>query len=89
MDDLKEQLKGFAARLEELESHARKLTNQNFADIVASAKGRVLQLTQHPDVEAVHAQMSGGEGTQQPNFDPTAGAERTDAPPVQPTFDRK
>lgn len=88
MDDLKEQLKGFAARLEELESHARKLTNQNFADIVASAKGRVLQLTMHPDVEAVHAQMSSGEGTNPPNFDPAAGTERTDVPPIKPTFDR-
>ena len=40
--------------LHELENAARKLQNQNFADIVKSASGRVHQLTQHPDLDKVH-----------------------------------
>lgn len=88
--DLKEQLKGLLTRFEELENHARKLPNKNFADIVATAKGRIQQLTEHPDVDLVHAEMSGeSSAEQQPNFDPKAGAARTDAPPLAPTFDRK
>lgn len=44
-------------RLGELEEAARKLQNQNFADIVASGRARVLQLTEHADLERVHAEM--------------------------------
>lgn len=70
MDDLKNKLNDILEHLEELEAAARKLVNQNFADIVKSAKGRVQQLTEHPDLEAVHKEGSGGE---EMPFDPNAG----------------
>ena len=40
-------------KLAGLETEARKLQNQNFADIVASAKGKLHQLTEHPDLDLI------------------------------------
>lgn len=51
---LKGHLERVVNQLTELEGHARKLQNQNFADIVKAAHSRVTQLTQHPDIDAVH-----------------------------------
>lgn len=55
---LKDGLARMADSLKELEGHARKLQNQNFADIVQAAHRRVAQLTQHPDIDEVHKHMA-------------------------------
>jgi hypothetical protein len=47
------------AKLVELETVARTLKNQNFADIVLSARGRLSQLTEHPDIDTVQRHLSG------------------------------
>ena len=51
--DLKSAIAEVAGQLTALEATARKLPNQNFADIVKAAHVRVTQLTQHPDVDKV------------------------------------
>lgn len=79
-DDLKNGLANVHDRLGELETRARKLQNQNFADIVAGAKGRVQQLMEHPDLENVADDVQ-QEGTP---FDPTAGKP---APDFTPKYD--
>jgi hypothetical protein len=50
---LTENLGQMHAALVGLEVHARKLQNQNFADIAKSASGKVFQLLGHPDFAAV------------------------------------
>lgn len=54
---LKEELGKMLDALHGLEDGARKLQNQNFADIVRSAAGRVHQLTQHPDLDRVQHEV--------------------------------
>jgi len=49
--ELKTELQGFFDKLKALEERARKLKNQNLADIAASAHGKVKQLIDHPDTE--------------------------------------
>lgn len=89
-NDLKSGLSNTQARLAELETAARKLQNQNYADIAARAKSCIQQLLDHPDAELVHEKMDGNESVQtvydengkpvdsvrKPPFDPNAG--RTD-----------
>jgi hypothetical protein len=53
MSDLKNKLQNVFNELKGLEDRARKLKNQNLADIAASAHGRVKQLCDHPDLELV------------------------------------
>jgi|ERR1700719_2599473 len=53
MSDLKGGLQGMFDVLKGVEERARKLKNQNLADIAASAHGRVKQLIDHPDTELV------------------------------------
>jgi len=53
MSELKNKLQSFFGELKGLEDRARKLKNQNLADIAASAHGRVKQLCDHPDLELV------------------------------------
>ncbi len=53
MSDLKSALQDVVNKLKGLETRARGLKNQNLADIVASAHGRVVQLSDHPDLELV------------------------------------
>jgi hypothetical protein len=48
---LKQAIEKMHADLDALEVSARKLQNQNFADVVRSAKGRVHQITEHPDFD--------------------------------------
>jgi len=50
---MKKELENMHDALRELEGHARKLPNQNFADVVESARGKVKQLVEHPDLDAV------------------------------------
>lgn len=64
---LKQALEETALRLENLETAARKLQNQNFADIVKAARSRVVQLTQHPDGDAVERALADSE---RPAVDP-------------------
>lgn len=59
---VKEGLDHMRQALTELEASARKLQNQNFADIVQSAHRRVTQLSEHPDLEAVHEQLKADHG---------------------------
>lgn len=75
LEDLKGGLASVRERLAELETEARKLENKNFADIAASAKGKVHQLTEHPDLERVHAEMDGNAGQEEMPFDPNASAD--------------
>jgi len=51
---LKDHLENMHVALKELEGHARKLPNQNFADIVKSAHGKIHQLMHHSDLDTVH-----------------------------------
>lgn len=53
MSDLKNNLQNVLNGLRGLEERARGLKNQNFADIAASAHGKVRQLSEHPDLELV------------------------------------
>lgn len=57
--DLKDGLGRMHSALSEVEEAARKLQNQNFADIVQMAKRRVEQLVEHPDVDLVHKELEG------------------------------
>lgn len=66
--DLKEQLAHLQERLAELESAARKLPNQNFADLIKSAHGRLAQAADHPDLDAVGAQLETDLDDGQPKF---------------------
>ena len=52
-NELKNDLQGVFDRLKALEVRARKLQNQNLADIAASAHGKVKQLIDHPDTHLV------------------------------------
>lgn len=70
-EELQNGLRDVSEKLAEIATAAAKLENKNFADIVAGAKGRIQQLADHPDLELVHAEMSGGEPLP---FDPKAGA---------------
>jgi hypothetical protein len=56
---LKTDLEHTIANLTGLEDAARTLKNQNFADIVLSARGRLSQLTEHPDIDTVQRHLSG------------------------------
>lgn len=53
MSDLKNNIKNVLQQLRGVEERARKLKNQNLADIVTSACARVEQLSEHPDLELV------------------------------------
>lgn len=100
--DLKSRLGDFEKALEELEASARKLRNQNFADIVKSAKARVQQLQDHPDLHLAQKEMSGPEqfppvgGEPMPFREPFPGSEiggpdrgKPDTHvPGEPQFDR-
>lgn len=61
MRHLKDALAEIKQRLVELEEAARKLPNQNFADLIKSARGRLAQALEHPDLEKVEQQLMGGE----------------------------
>lgn len=78
-DDMKKGLVNTQAELAKIEEAARKLQNQNYADIVASARRRITQMLEHHDLDAVHAEMEGdGDKDQErPKFDPAVGG-RTD-----------
>lgn len=45
------------SHLGELEDAARKLPNQNAADLIKAARGRLAQLAEHPDIEKVGDQL--------------------------------
>ncbi len=80
---LKDELADIGKKLEELGAAAAKLKNKNFADIVTSAKGRVQQLSEHPDLELAEKEMSGGEPLP---FDPNAGQKSADSTEVKPVI---
>lgn len=52
-DDLKNDLQPVIGKLEELEARARKLQNQNLADVIAGAHGKIKQFCEHPDTHLV------------------------------------
>lgn len=77
--DLKDGLTALHDHLGELETAARKLPNQNFADIIKSARGRLHQASEHPDIEAAGEQFKADhEDKNQERFpfdpDPQAGS---------------
>ena len=53
MSDLKSGLQKVFNELKGLEERARKLKNQNLADVATSARAKVQQLSEHPDLELV------------------------------------
>lgn len=55
-EHLKTNLVSMQTALGELEASARKLENQNFADLIKHASGRLAQATEHPDLDLVAAQ---------------------------------
>lgn len=75
MDGLKQLLGHLLERLAELEAAARKLSNQNFADLVKGAHGKLTQASEHPDLEAVgeklKADIDAKDGPQFPFQDPS------------------
>lgn len=95
--DLKQGLAGLQAHLAELEASARKLPNQNFADLIKAAGGRLAQASEHPDLEAVGEQLRadlhgnqeqeelkfspGPQGGPALDFDPATGAGTTSYTP--------
>jgi hypothetical protein len=56
MSDLKNAIQHMVDVLKGLEERARKLQNQNLADVAAAAHGRVAQLTEHADLHLVDEQ---------------------------------
>lgn len=72
---MKQALSHMMERLAELETSARKLPNQNFADLIKSARGRLSQASEHPDLEKVGEQLrSDIDGQDQFPFHGGAGA---------------
>lgn len=51
MGDLKDGLSKVIDTLKDIEAEARKLTNKNLADVIASGRLRLEQATEHPDVD--------------------------------------
>lgn len=78
-NDLLNGLSDIHGKLSDLESEARKLQNQNLADIAASAKNKVQQLTEHPDLERIGDSAVQNEMP----FDSTAGKPAPDPTPNQ------
>lgn len=48
---MKNVLERMKADLAEMEAEARKLENQNFADVLKSAHGKIAQAADHPDAD--------------------------------------
>jgi hypothetical protein len=53
MSDLKNNLQNVFNNLKGVEDRARKLKNQNLADVATAARAKVQQLSEHPDLELV------------------------------------
>lgn len=72
--DLKPQIAALHHHLGELEGAARKLPNQNAADLIKAARGRLAQFMEHPDIEAVGEQLKTDlhDGQEKLPFDPDA-----------------
>ena len=51
MSDLKNNLEVVLGKLKGLEERARGLKNQNIADVATSARAKIQQLSEHPDLE--------------------------------------
>lgn len=51
MSDLRNGIHDLLNELKGMEERARGLKNQNLADIIASARGKIKQLSDHPDLE--------------------------------------
>lgn len=83
-EDMRSKLSEGVAWLKQFEERARKLQNQNLADIAAASRGRMMQLMDHPDIERIaddgNENMDGTRIDQSANpggavpFDPKAGA---------------
>ncbi len=73
-------MKNILDELKDMEDRARKLKNQNLADVIASAHGKVRQISEHPDVGLLDEKPAG-------EFDPKAAFDPNAAPPVPPPSD--
>jgi len=72
-NDVKAGLAHVIDRLRELEARARKLDNQNFADLIKGAFGRLMQASEHPDLPEVQERMNSNDDAQgNLRFDPDA-----------------
>jgi hypothetical protein len=74
MSETKSSLQRTLDELKVLEERARKLKNQNIADVIAAAYGRLKQLGDHPDLDRLDDKpASAGE------FDPKAPTTKEEA----------
>lgn len=56
MSDLRNRLQNFLDELRGMEERARKLKNQNLADVIAAAHGRAKQIGDHADLDLIEDQ---------------------------------
>lgn len=77
--NLKNDLSELLRKLEGVEAQARKLRNQNCADVAKSAAAKIRQLSDHPDLHLVQDEM-GGRKDQTLNPDGSPRANFRDAP---------
>lgn len=92
MSDLKNELEQLFDKLKGLEERARKLKNQNLADIATSARAKVQQLSEHADLALVddrkdqtasdEASQQGDVGALQPGDPNAAPAPFPSTPPT-------
>ncbi len=61
MSDTKSNLQRALDGLKDVEERARKLKNQNLADVAKSAHGKISQLSEHPDLGLLDEPESAGE----------------------------
>ncbi len=72
MSELKSNLEGVLGNLKALEERARGLKNQNLADVATSARAKVQQLSEHPDLKHLEEKPAG-------EFDPKAPTTKEEA----------
>lgn len=71
IDELKANLQHVVGNLKDLEERARKLDNQNLADIIKSAHSRITQFSDHADLGLITDKPVEAEQTPLP-FDPAS-----------------
>ncbi len=58
MSALKSNLEHVLGELKAVEDRARKLRNQNLADVATSARAKIQQLSEHPDLELARSAIA-------------------------------
>ena len=84
MSNLKNGLGELIEHLGKLEESARKLQNQNFADLIKGARGRLMQASEHPDIDLVEAKMHGDEDRPAEDYKDRPAEDHKDRPAAFP-----